>query len=64
MIKTIGFWLGVDVLGFSNVHFHTLVYKNELLPKIINIPTNKKLGTKFNTININRKILPIKNRID
>lgn len=64
MIKIIGFWLGVDVLGFSNIHFHILVYKNELLPKIINIPNNKKLSNNFNTVRINRKILPIKDRIN
>ena len=36
MIKIIGFWLGVDVLGFPNIHFHKLIFKNEY-------PNNKNI---------------------
>lgn len=66
MIKIIGFWLGVDVLGFPNIHFHKLIFKNEY-PNNKNILIDTTVNLKnncFGRINLNRKILPNTNKLD
>lgn len=66
MIKIIGFWLGVDVIGFPNIHFHKLIFKNEYPnTKNILIDTTANLkNNSFSRINLNRKILPNTNKLD
>ena len=66
MIKVIGFWIGVDILGFSNIHYHILKYEENPFKKYM-VYSNNHLKNK-NVLNINnrpdiqRKILPIKNK--
>ncbi len=66
MIKIIGFWLGVDVLGFPNIHFHKLIFKSNYSNTkniLINTTVNLK-NNSFSRINLNRKILPNTNKLD
>ena len=66
MIKVIGFWVGVDILGFSNIHYHILKYEEKPFKKYM-VYSNNHLKNK-NVLNINnrpdiqRKILPVKNK--
>ena len=66
MIKIIGFWIGVDILGFPNIHYLILKYEEKPFKKYM-VYINNHLKNK-NVLNINnrpdiqRKILPIKNK--
>ena len=66
MIKVIGFWIGVDILGFSNIHYHILKYEEKPFKKymvyINNHLKNKNVLNINNRLDIQRKILPIKNK--
>ena len=66
MIKIIGFWIGVDILGFPNICYHILKYGEKPFKKHM-ISTNNHLKNKdilntSNKPNLQRKILPIKNK--
>ena len=66
MIKIIGFWIGVDILGFPNICYHILKYKEKPFKKYM-ISTNNHLKNKdilniSNKPNLQRKILPVKNK--
>ena len=66
MIKVIGFWIGVDILGFSNICYHVLEYEEKPFKKYMvytnNYLKNKNILNINNKPNIQRKILPIKNK--
>ena len=56
MIKVIGFWIGVDILGFSNICYHVLEYEEKSFKKYM-VYTNNYLKKKYlNLIKARQKI--------